>query len=60
MIMIQEIDSKKLESKIYKVSTSFSTIEVDPKSNKLLFLKENKTVEMIEMKKSCRYIISEN
>ena len=60
MIMIQEIKDNKLESKIWKVSSSFSTIEVDPVFNRLLFIKENKTLEIIKMDKNSRYIISEN
>jgi hypothetical protein len=58
-MIVQEYDDKTNKTKVFQVSKSFSTVEVDPQFGRVLFLKENKTMEIVEMRKDCRYIISE-
>jgi hypothetical protein len=58
-MIVQETNPKTNYIKIFRVASNFTTVEIDPIHNRILFLKENKTVEIIKMKKENRYVIKE-
>ena len=59
-MIVQEINPKTNDIKTIHVCPSFATVEIDPIHNRILFLKENKTMEIIQMNKNNRYVISED
>jgi hypothetical protein len=59
-MIVQEIDPKTTKIKTFRVAPNFTTVEIDPIHNRILFLKLNQTAEIIQMKKENRYIISDD
>jgi hypothetical protein len=59
-MIVQEINPKTTKIKTFRVAPNFTTVEIDPVKNRILFLKLNQTSEIIRMKKENRYIISED
>jgi hypothetical protein len=59
-MIVQEIDPKTTKIKTFRVASNFTMVEIDAAYNRILFLKENQTSEIIQMKKENRYIISDD